>query len=376
MRFTSIVGIPVYMKKGFLFFLIVFCFGTVGAQDPRENFKFAKFNFDKGEYEEALKFLDKALKADSAYTNAYFLRASTYLELRQYYNVIVDINRILKIDPIENSSWGNYLLARGKAFLALEDFDNAEMDLQKCIKLTNGDPEGYFYLAKLRFATRNYEESKDQLEKAIRKNGKNARYYAFRAQINIAHLKPQPRTAHYRDILSDINVAISLDPDNYEYYKLRSDFQSAMGEKEKALEDYDTMIRLSPKKDDAYTSRGLIKMNNYEYQGAALDFTRSILLNPAIEENYRYRGLCYNNLNNHKEAYKDFTKSIDMLTAQLEETAEKEKIKNTLAETYILRGHCLNLMGNNAQACRDFLMAHNLGIRKGLNYYRKYCGIY
>jgi hypothetical protein len=51
-------------------------------------------------------------------------------------------------------------------------------------------------------------------------------------------------------------------------------------------------------------------------------------------------------------------------------------LKNTLAETYVLRGHCLNLMGNNAQACQDFLMAHNLGIKKGLNYYRKYCGIY
>ena len=145
---------------------------------------------------------------------------------------------------------------------------------------------------------------------------------------------------------------------------------------DEAIEDYDAMIRLSPKKNDAYTSRGLIKMSQYKYRGAALDFSKSIILNPEIEKNYRYRGLCYNNLNNFRDAYKDFSKSIEMLSVQLNSTAEAHLVKNTLGETYLLRGHCLNLMGNNAQACRDFLQAHNLGVKKGLNYYRKYCGIY
>ncbi len=76
------------------------------------------------------------------------------------------------------------------------------------------------------------------------------------------------------------------------------------------------------------------------------------------------------------EAQKDFTKSIDILTKELERTANKEIVQKNLAETYLLRGHCLNLMGNNANACRDFLAAYNLGVKKGLNYYRKYCGIY
>jgi len=81
-------------------------------------------------------------------------------------------------------------------------------------------------------------------------------------------------------------------------------------------------------------------------------------------------------MNNYSEAYRDFSKSIDLLTIEITSSNEKSNLKNTLAETYLLRGHCLNLMGNNAQACRDFLMASNLGVRKGLNYYRKYCGIY
>ena len=149
-----------------------------------------------------------------------------------------------------------------------------------------------------------------------------------------------------------------------------------MDEKELAIKDYNTVIELSPKKEEAYSKRGVIKMNNYDYRSATLDFTRSILINPNEESNYRYRGLCYNNLNNYKEAIKDFSKSIDLLTVKIENSADKDLLKNTLAETYLLRGHCFNLMGSNAQSCLDFLMAYNLGVKKGLNYYRKYCGIY
>jgi tetratricopeptide (TPR) repeat protein len=117
-------------------------------------------------------------------------------------------------------------------------------------------------------------------------------------------------------------------------------------------------------------------MNNYDYRSAALDFTKSIIINPDDERNYRFRGLCYNNLNNLDDAFRDFTKSIDLLNIELGSSSSKDMIRNKLGETYLLRGHCLNLMGNNAQACRDFLFAHNLGVKKGLNYYRKFCGIY
>jgi tetratricopeptide (TPR) repeat protein len=357
------------MKIRFFIYLIIVCSGVLLAQDPRENFKFAKFNYDKGEFGEALKFLNHAI-------NAYYLRAETYYELKQYYNAVIDINKILKLDNTQNSFSGDYYLTRGKAFLALDDIDNADADFEKSIALTANNAQGHYYLARLRYVTRNFEEALTELESAIAINSKNAAFYALKAEIKMEYYRPVSGSQEYRDILSDINMALAYDPENYQYYEMRSRFLANMGEREKALEDYDTMIKLSPKKDDAYTNRGLMKMNQYEYREAVLDFTRSILLNPEVETNYRYRGLCYNNLNNYKEAYKDFSRSIDLLKVELERTAEKEKIQNMLAETYILRGHCLNLMGSNSQACRDFLMAHNLGVKKGLNYYRKYCGLY
>ena len=358
-----------------LFIIIYFC-GGVQAQDPRESFKFAKFKFDNGDFKESLNYLNQAIEKDPLYINAYFLRADVNFELGQYYNSILDINHIFKIEKTTSSSTADYYLTRAKSFMGLKEYTNAASDLEKSMVISKNNPELYYYSAKLAFANENYTNAISVLNAGIIINPENASFYILRAKINLENLKPIKDSDAYKHVLDDLNVAIALEPDNSKYFLFRSDFLNKMGEAEKAMADYNKVIELSPKKDEAYSKRGVIKMNNFDYRSAILDFTKSILINPNEETNYRYRGLCYSNLEYFSGALKDYTKSIDLLTVQLKNNADKNPLKNTLAETYVLRGHCLNLMGNNAQACRDFLRAHNLGIKKGLNYYRKYCGIY
>jgi tetratricopeptide (TPR) repeat protein len=364
------------MLTRFLLCLLLASHWLYSQDDPQENFKFAKFNYDKENYEEALKFLDIALEVDDQYINAYYLRAETYYELGQYYNAILDINRIFKIDNSENISTTDYFLSRGKSFLALDDYSNANADLKKSLSSNPHNAHTHYYLAKLRLKTRNFEEALKHADTATMMNPNQAEFHAIKAEIKISKFEPVIGSKEYQEVLTELNKAIALDDQNPQYHELRGRFLKDMGEVDKAMEDFDAMIRLSPREENAYTSRGLIKMNRYDYRSAALDFTKSILLDPNIESNYRYRGLCYNNLNNLGEAYKDFSKAIELLSVKLEDAAEEKEVKNLLAETYILRGHCLNLMGKDPMACRDFLRAHNLGAKKGLNYYRKYCGIY
>ena len=376
LRFISTIDLGNLMYIRFIVILFILSSTHLQAQDAREKFKFAKFNYDKDNYSEALKYLNQAIEEDDQYVSAFYLRAETNYSLEQYYNAILDINRIFKIDNTANTSSSDYYLTRGKSFLALNDYSNARADLEKSLSYSSVNSQSHYFLAKYYLKTKEYREALAEVERALKINGTEPDFHALKAEIKIAFFKPVIGSEEYKDILNEINTAISLDEFNYDYYNIRSNFFKDLGEIDEAIEDYDAMIRLSPKEDDAYTSRGLIKMSQYQYRGAALDFSKSILLNPEMEKNYRYRGLCYNNLNNFRDAYKDFTKSIEMLSVKLNSTAEAHLVKNELGETYVLRGHCLNLMGNNAQACRDFLQAHNLGVKKGLNYYRKYCGIY
>jgi len=284
----------------FILILFILCTTHLQAQDPRENFKFAKFNYDKGIYKEALKFLDLAIGEDDLYINAFYLRAETNYALEQYYSAILDINEIFKIDNTVNSSTSDYYLTRGKSFLALDDFSNAKADLEKSISYSTTNPFTHYYLAMYYLKTKGYRDALGEIEKALSLNSNEPDFHALKAEIKITYFQPVIGSDEYKEILAEINTAISLDELNFEYYQIRSDFFKKLGEIDKALGDYDAMIRLAPKEENAYTSRGLLKMNKYEYRGAALDFSKSILLNPEIENNYRYRGLCYNNLSNFR----------------------------------------------------------------------------
>jgi len=357
-------------------FLLIYLFGGLQAQDPREHFKFAKFKYDNGDFKESLDFLNKALAEDPSYVNAYYLRAETNYELERYYSCISDINSIFIIEKTTTSFTKNYFLTRGKSYLALENFPKATADFEKFEKLSTNKAEVYYYKAKLEMATENFIEALENMKAAIRINPKNSAYYAFRSELNIAYLKPLLDSRGYYEVLDDINIAIALTPGNYSYYQIRSSFFNSMGNLNSAIEDYNKMIELFPFKDKAYTERGVVNLNNYEYKNAVLDFSKSVKINPDEECNYRYRGLCYSNMSNYSRAYDDFSTSIDLQIVALSNTPNKFILRNILAETYLQRGHCLNLMGSKAQACQDFLMAHNLGVKKGLNYYRKYCGIY
>ncbi len=310
------------------------------------------------------------------YASAYFLRAEVNYNLKQYYNTINDINHVIRVGENETTYSGDYFLIRAKAYMVLGDLDKAASDLERSYPLSKNNSEFYYYRAKFYKATNNHLNALSDLDHAVKLDPDDAAAYALRAMTKWEYLKPVKGSDTYESILSDINVALALDPDNYEFYQIRSDFLYAMGEKDKALADYNKMVDIAPAKEMAYTKRGLIKMNNYDFRGAVEDFSKSISINPNDEQNYRYRGLCFNNLNIFSRAYKDFTKAIEIMDTQLKNGGVDDPLKIRLAETYLLRGHSLNLMGNNAQACHDFLLAHNLGVKKGLNYYRKYCSIY
>jgi tetratricopeptide (TPR) repeat protein len=361
-------------------YLLCVVFGDLSAQEEQEYFKFAMFKYNNKEYEESLAFLDKALDKDSLYVNAHYLRAEVNYELGRNYSAVSDINNIFELEITPSAYTGKYYLTRGKSFLALDELVKAKNDLQISYALSPNNDELYYYKAKLGLAEKTYESALEDLELAISIRSDNPAYYGLRSEIKIKHLNPVHGSDVYYSILEDLDVAISLTSENYTYYLVRSKFLADMGEVDESIADYDQLVALFPNNEDPYIERGVIKMNDYKYKSASQDFTKSIAINPNSEQSYRYRGLCKHNMNNISGAYKDFSKSIELLTKNYLSsnlsTEKKEKVQRLLAECYVLRGHCLNSMEKNSLACEDFLRAYHLGIKKGLNYYRKYCGKY
>ena len=71
-----------------------------------------------GQYEQAIKELDEAIRVYERY-NYYYERASTYIELKQYEKAVSDCNKSLELDS-DNSVAYFY---RGKAYFEIGEYE-------------------------------------------------------------------------------------------------------------------------------------------------------------------------------------------------------------------------------------------------------------
>ena len=76
----------------------------------------------------------------------------------------------------------------------------------------------------------------------------------------------------YKDVVLDLNVAITNDTTNTDYYLLRGVANANSGNIFVAMEDYKTAIKRDPGNAKAYLNRGFTKMTLNDNQGACEDF--------------------------------------------------------------------------------------------------------
>jgi len=313
---------------------------------PREYFKFAKYNYDNNEYQAALNMLDKAINTDPQYVNAYYLRAEVKYSLGNYQSALLDIDHVISQDNEDNTYYPDYLLLRGKLYRELDHKNLAVIDLNKSILLSSTQAEAYFERARIK-KERNFTGSVSDMNNAILINPDNPEYYAVRAQIKRDFYHPNYESSKYESILIDIDKAITLSSEYFDYYKFRNRLYIESGHKNRALKDLNNMVIKFPDQQYGYEARALIRMKDAFYKNAIIDYNQAIKLSPNDDKNYRYRGLCYHNIGFYHKARKDFTKAIEILS---------KKISN---EDYYSKRK-----------------ANELGIGKGLLYYKKFCERY
>ncbi len=360
---------------GFMLLFILQWQSAMGQTTSREYFRVAKYKMEHGDFQSALDFINSAIMADTTYMNAYLLRSEINYELGHYTSTIKDIDKAFRLDPQKSKYMSKYYLLRGKAYRKINDLEAAKRDVDKTITIKDKNAEAYYERAILYSEKGKYREALQDLNKAIELYPDNAGYYAERSKIKQVLFKPLPGTPGFTSMFSDINVAIALDQDNYEYYKFRFHLMKEQKTDTRTLmKEVDSIISRFPDHAEMYVERGILFMNEYDYQEAVKNFSLAIGMNEKNEAVYRYRALCYHNLNKTGKAIQDYSVSIKMLEDQLaSEQTNNTGYENILAKTYVQRGYSYQISGRNQEACRDFLRAYNLGSKTGLNYYKKFC---
>jgi len=324
----------------------------------------------RGNYGEALKDFDNAIRVDSQYALTYIARADVYVKLGDRRRAFEDLNRVIAMKPNVLLAYLNraYLYASsGDYQRALEDLDRAvalkpdydkaynnrgivykEMgnyafavkDFTKSIELNPYSLEAYNNRASVYALLKDYNNALKDLDTAVALKPEDVGAYSSRCDV-------EKMLSHYQNAIKDCSKAIALDPNNAMALKYRGASYDATGKYSEAVSDLSKAITLEPGNSEQYYDRGIYYRDLGDNARALEDFNKAIELNPQYLDAYNNRGVTYGELGRLSDAIGDFNKTIIL--------------KPDYAAAYYNRGAAYYRQGKDKEAIRDFQKAARLG---------------
>jgi tetratricopeptide (TPR) repeat protein/V8-like Glu-specific endopeptidase len=256
---------------------------------------------------QAIKLFTQAIRLNPRYKIAYFLRAVTYAQLREYRLAISDYNQVINLDPQNATGYSHRGLFKDEK---LNDPNGALADYNQAISLNPQDALAYYNRGNLKARKFNAPNSAlADYNQAISLNPQLTLAYINRGNLKDDKLN-DPNGA-----LADYNQAISLNPqDALAYYNRALLKDDKFNDPNGALADYNQAISLNPQDAPAYINRGNLKAHKFNApNGALADYNQAISLNPQFATAYTNRGtLKARKFNAPNGALADYNQAISL----------------------------------------------------------------
>ena len=277
---------------------------------------------------------DKALALDSAYDAALFWRGMMYLRDGNFQNCLTDWNKLVRQNPEDPT----FVLLRATLYLELKDYENAFVDL-KNIFSKSYDDENMFrgtqssadrrldlqfavsYISRTIYglsdeAARNLkrgfcfmvlERRSDAITELKRSFQLQASSLAlFLTAINYEHSEKHDSAFLY------YGEALKMDNDIFDAHKKRAIYFSELKDWRSAYQNFENMIRLEPQMKVTYRLRSMIRIDFKDYYEAILDLTKYTKIDSTDHDIYVYRAYCKNAVKDYKGANDDYRKAIEV----------------------------------------------------------------
>jgi tetratricopeptide (TPR) repeat protein len=128
-----------------------------------ESFRTALTNLGRGNYGQALSFLDQFLQNDPNSTDGLYYRGVILMGQGDYRGALAEFNRVIGLD----SRFGPAYLGRAQANLALNPEADIEADIEKALEHNPDFAEAYLVRAELHLARGDAEEALEDAEAAL-----------------------------------------------------------------------------------------------------------------------------------------------------------------------------------------------------------------
>ncbi|HEX5171190.1 MAG TPA: tetratricopeptide repeat protein [Cyclobacteriaceae bacterium] len=333
------------------------------AQDRKksavEHFDAGELAYNAGKYDEALNEFNLCLSADAGYYEAYASRAATKERLKDWPGAVTDYSIYIEKFPNQTEA----VFSRGLARYQAGQYEAAADDFTEFLQMpTSGETQSIFYRQSV------FGGGTDQIVSAQGQIRDYVLNYIGLAQYKIKHLE---KAICYFD------TAITINPNEADYYAHRGLAKQDQGDLDGAEADYRKAISinddhviarynlgvlLKKKNDDGaaeeqlneaiernpdlsypYLERAYYRLASGNLNGALEDYDKGISLNENDIDSWVNRGLVKEKLNNLPGAYNDFTRAI--------------KIKNDYEKAWFCRGNVLTKMNKLKEAEEDYSIA-------------------
>jgi tetratricopeptide (TPR) repeat protein len=177
---------------------------------------------------------------------------------------------------------------RGKTYIEIGDFENAEKDFQTAVKLNPKLTESYVYLAQIQLAKGNDEEALKYLEKSSH-GQKDYKYYFSLGKINF-------NNKNYEKAVEYLSKAIEQNPYLVDAYDLRAKAFKELGQYIKAIEDFKRAYTLMPEEksffveiSQVYFLLALKKFENNNLESSADYIVKGMEINYDIKLDEKFK---------------------------------------------------------------------------------------
>jgi tetratricopeptide (TPR) repeat protein len=202
-----------------------------------------------GKKEDAVNDLDKAIKYDLNFIDAYVLRGKTCNDIGDYKRANDNLKVASTLFPSNFDVW----LHLGIANQNLDNDAKAVEYFNSAIKIKSDNVQGYIERSKCYLKLEKYDEALVDANKAVSMDSKNSDAYLCRGVI-------YRYMEEYEFAIRDYTSAVTYNPNNAVAFYNRGIAHSKVDEHQKAIQDYSKAIEISPEDDEAYLNRGIEKL--------------------------------------------------------------------------------------------------------------------
>jgi tetratricopeptide (TPR) repeat protein len=287
------------MHKAFILFSFTFflAYGIQAQISPtvEEYLKKSIADIQIGNSDAALTNVNAAIKLNSTYVDAYYLRASIYEKQGDIEKALSDYNKIIELEPngkgieIVYSNRATIYLKKGESVKAIEDFNKAAAIAPNSWQIYNQRAIAKLQKGDIEDALADYEKSIDLQPNLPSLSGRGS----LRYQKN-----------DFEGALKDLNRALAINNSYGLAYILKGIVYGLQGDLDKSIANF--------KKGFLLDSKLISEVNSPNFKSSFQNLNQYIAKNPNNARAYEVRGIFRLLQKKETEAEQDFNKALEL----------------------------------------------------------------